>query len=101
MPDRLYSTSNGTSCDKHNLTLPARPLALQKLTRYLSEKVRDTGSERLIVTSLSGLSTLVCERKVTDPLPMSPWQEKRTPSLVASMPTVNTSVFDLFLYSRT
>ncbi|KAI7360189.1 proliferating cell nuclear antigen [Hortaea werneckii] len=69
-----------------------RPLALQKLTRYLSEKVRATGSDRLISTLRSGFSTSVCERSVTAPEPMSPLQANLTPSLVHSMDTVCPSI---------
>lgn len=41
-----------------------------------------------MTTFWSGLSTLVCWRMVTDPLPISPWQENLTPSLLASITTV-------------
>ena len=85
----MYSTSNGTSFDRHNLTVPERPVALQKLTRYLSENVSATGSERAISTFKSGFSTLVWLRKVTAPLPISPEHENLTPSLVASMATIH------------
>jgi hypothetical protein len=54
-----YSTNNGTSFDKHNLTVEESPLALQKLTKYFRENVNATGSERLMSTFSSGLSTLV------------------------------------------
>ena len=85
-----YSTSKGTSLLRDSLTVSLSPLALQKLTRYLSEKVRATGSDRLISTLFSGFSTLVCERKVTEPLPMSPAHLKLTPSLVHSIVTART-----------
>jgi hypothetical protein len=58
--ERLYSTSRGTSLDKLSLTLSDKPLALQKLTRYFREKVRETGSLRSISTFSPGFSTLVC-----------------------------------------
>ncbi|KAI7165257.1 Proliferating cell nuclear [Hortaea werneckii] len=73
---------------QHSRTESLRPLALQKFTRYLSEKVRATGSDRLISTLRSGFSTSVCERSVTAPEPMSPLQANLTPSLVHSMDTV-------------
>ena len=73
--------------DKQSLTVEERPLALQKLTRYFSEKVSATGSVSSISTFRSGLSTLVWLRNVTDPLPMSPVQANLTPSLVASIAT--------------
>ena len=55
----LYSTSNGTSFDKQILTWPHNEVALQKLTRYLREKVRATGSVKEISTFWSGFSTSV------------------------------------------
>lgn len=64
-----------------------RPAALQKLTRYLREKVKATGSVSSMSTLSSGFSTLVWLRSVTAPLPMSPLQENLTPSLDASMAT--------------
>jgi hypothetical protein len=67
---------------------PLRPEALQKLTRYLSEKVKATGSVRLISTFFSEFSTSVCWRRVTEPFPMSPVQANLTPSFVHSMETV-------------
>jgi hypothetical protein len=82
-----YSTMSGTSVERHSLTLLERPLALQKLTRYLSEKVSDTGSDSWISTFSSSLSTLACWRRVTDPEPMSPVQPNLTPSFVHSMLT--------------
>jgi hypothetical protein len=64
-----------------------RAEALQKLTRYLREKVRATGSVSSMSTFNSGFSTLVWLRRVTAPFPMSPLQENLTPSLEASMAT--------------
>ena len=83
----MYSTSNGTSFERHSLTVLESPLALQKLTRYFREKVRATGSDNAISTFNSGLSTLVWLRSVTAPLPISPEQENLTPSFVASIAT--------------
>lgn len=83
-----YSTRRGTSFERHSLTFSERPVALQKLTRYLREKVKATGSARLIVTSWSGFSMLLRDRRVTEPVPMSPSQENRMPSLVASITTI-------------
>ena len=83
----MYSTRRGTSLDRHNLTVLDRPLALQKLTRYLSEKVRATGSDKAMSTFNSGFSTLLWLRRVTAPLPISPEHENFTPSFVASMAT--------------
>jgi hypothetical protein len=96
-----YSTSRGTSLLKHNLTESLKPLALQKLTRYFNEKVRATGSDRLISTFCWGLSTLVCWRRVMEPFPMSPLQVNLTPSFVHSMETVSvgqhlSSLLDMF-----
>jgi len=64
-----------------------RPAALQKLTRYLRENVRATGSVSSISMFCSGFSTLVWLRKVTAPFPISPAQENLTPSLDASIET--------------
>lgn len=83
----MYSTRSGTSLERQTLTVLDRPWALQKLMRYLREKVRATGSESSISTLVSGLSALVVVRRVTDPLPMSPLQENLTPSLLASIVT--------------
>jgi hypothetical protein len=69
-----------------------RAAALQKLTRYLREKVRVTGSDSSMLTLFSGLSMSVWLRRVTDPLPMSPLAENLTPSLDASMATVGVLV---------
>ena len=55
----MYSTSSGTSFERHNLTVLESPLALQKLTRYFKENVKATGSDNAISTFSSGLSTLV------------------------------------------
>jgi len=85
---RSYSTSRGTSFDRQSLTLAERLDALQKLTRYLREKVSETGS-LISITMLSlGLSMTVWLRRVTDPLPMSPLHENLTPSLAASIVTI-------------
>ena len=75
--------------DRQNLTWPDRAEALQKLTRYLREKVKETGSLSSISMFSAGLSTFVKLRRVTDPLPMSPLQENLMPSLDASIVTVN------------
>ena len=83
----MYSTSNGTSFDRHNFTVLERPLALQKLTRYFRENVRATGSDNAMSTFSSGLSTFWWLRRVTAPLPISPEQENLTPSFVASIAT--------------
>lgn len=83
----LYSTSRGTSLERQILTVLERAEALQKLTRYLREKVRETGSVSSMSTFCSGLSTLVWLRSVTAPLPMSPVLENLTPSLLASIVT--------------
>jgi hypothetical protein len=82
-----YSTSSGTSLDRQSLTVSDRPLALQKFVRYLSEKVRETGSVRSISIEFSGFSTLLLCLSWTDPEPMSPWQENLTPSFVHSIET--------------
>lgn len=66
--------------------------ALQKLTRYLREKVSETGSLSSISIDSLGFSTLECCRRVTEPLPMSPWHENLTPSLLASMVTVRSQL---------
>lgn len=84
---RPYSTSRGTSLDKLSLTVSDNPLALQKLTRYFREKVRETGSLRSISTFSPGLSMLVCCLSWTEPEPMSPWQLNLTPSFVHSIET--------------
>ncbi len=83
----VYSTSRGTSLDRQILTWLERAAALQKLTKYLSEKVRETVSLSSILMFSAGFSTLVWLRRVTDPLPMSPLHENLTPSLLASMVT--------------
>lgn len=83
----MYSTKSGTSLDRQILTWLDRAAALQKLTRYFSEKVRETGSVSSMSTLFSGLSMEVWLLRVTEPLPMSPLQENLTPSLEASMPT--------------
>ena len=72
---------------KHSLTDELNPLALQKLTRYLSENVSATDSDSAMSTLFSGFSTLVWERSVTLPLPMSPLQANLTPSFVHSIAT--------------
>ena len=74
--------------DRLSLTLSDNPLALQKLTRYFSEKVSVTGSLRSISTFSLEFSTLVCCLSWTEPEPMSPWQLNLTPSFVHSMDTV-------------
>ena len=84
----MYSTSSGTSLERQILTWLARAEALQKLTRYLREKVSETGSLSSISIDSLGFSTLECCRSVTEPLPMSPWHENLMPSLLASMLTV-------------
>lgn len=73
--------------DRQILTVLERAEALQKLTRYLSEKVSDTGSVSSISTFISGFSTLLWLRRVTAPLPMSPVLENLMPSLLASIVT--------------
>ena len=83
-----YSTSSGTSLDRQILTTVESEEALQKLTKYLSENVRATGSASSISMDSSVFSTLVCCRSVTDPLPISPWDENLIPSLFASIVTV-------------
>jgi hypothetical protein len=70
------------------LTVLDSPAALQKLTRYLREKVRETGSVSSMSTLNSGLSTLVWLRRVTAPFPISPAHVNLTPSLEASIETV-------------
>lgn len=92
MLDRPYSTSSGTSLDRLSLTVSDNPLALQKLTRYLSEKVSETGSLRSISTFSPGFSTFVCCLSWTEPEPMSPWQLNLTPSFVHSIATVGVSM---------
>jgi hypothetical protein len=87
MSTMLYSTSRGTSLERQIFTLGPRVDALQKLTRYLREKVSATGSLSSMSTLRSGLSTLVWLRRVTEPLPMSPWDENFIPSLLASIVT--------------
>ena len=84
----LYSTSRGTSLDRQMVTWVDRVAALQKLVRYLREKVSDTGSDSSILTVCSAFSSAgVWLRSVTEPLPMSPLQANLTPSLLASMLT--------------
>lgn len=83
-----YSTRRGTSLERQSLTVSDSPEALQKLTRYLSENVRATGSASSISTFRAGLSTFVWLRRVTVPLPISPEHLKETPSLEASIATV-------------
>ncbi len=85
----MYSTNNGTSGDKQSLTVPERPEALQKLTRYLRENVRATGSVKSMSTLRSGFSRLEWERRVTAPFPMSPSAANLTPSLLTSIFTVD------------
>jgi hypothetical protein len=84
---RAYSINRGISFERDSVTVLDNPEALQKLTRYLSEKVSATGSCRSMMVASSGFSTLAFCRKVTAPLPMSPWQENLIPSLVASIET--------------
>ena len=74
--------------ERQILTWPERADALQKLTRYLREKVRATGSLSSMLMLSWGFSTLAWLRRVTDPLPMSPLHENLIPSLVASIATV-------------
>lgn len=73
--------------DRQILTWLERAEALQKLTRYLSEKVRETGSVSSMSTFSSGFSTLLWLRRVTAPLPMSPVLANLMPSLLASIVT--------------
>ena len=94
----MYSTSRGTSLDRLSLTLSDRPLALQKLTRYFSEKVRETGSLRSMETFSLAFSTLVCCLSWTEPEPMSPWQLNLTPSFVHSIDTATVSVCPVLSY---
>lgn len=70
------------------MTVFDSPAALQKLTRYLREKVKETGSVSSISTFSSGFSTLLWLRRVTAPFPISPEQENLTPSFEASIETV-------------
>jgi hypothetical protein len=84
----VYSTNKGTSFERQILTWFDNAEALQKLTRYLREKVRETGSLSSISMASLGFSTLVFCRSVTDPFPISPWAENLMPSLVASIVTV-------------
>lgn len=70
------------------MTVWDRELALQKLTRYLRENVRDTGSVRSILVDNSSFSMFWCALSVTEPFPMSPVQANFTPSFVASIATV-------------
>ena len=90
----MYSTNRGTSLERQSLTVLESPLALQKLTKYLRENVKATGSDKAMSTLSSGLSTFVWLLRVTAPLPISPEQENLTPSFVASMAT-NRSVSEL------
>ena len=55
--------------------------------RYFREKVSATGSDRLISTLVSGFSTSLCCRSVTEPDPISPAAVNLTPSLVHSICT--------------
>lgn len=73
--------------DRQILTVLERAAALQKLTRYLRENVRETGSVSSMSTFSSGFSTLLWLRRVTAPLPMSPVLENLIPSLLASIVT--------------
>jgi hypothetical protein len=82
-----YSTKSGTSFDRHSFTVLERPAALQKLARYLRENVRETGSVSSISMFVSGFSTSVRPRRVTEPLPISPAQENLMPSLLVSIET--------------
>jgi hypothetical protein len=82
-----YSTNRGTSLERLSLTRSDKPLALQKLTRYFNEKVRETGSESSISTFSLGLSTLDDALSWTEPDPISPEQENLTPSFVHSIET--------------
>ena len=55
----------------------------------------DTGSVSSIVVDSSGLSTFLCVLSVTEPFPISPEQENLTPSLVASIETMQTFQHEL------
>jgi hypothetical protein len=85
--DRGYSTNRGTSLERHSFTVFEMDAALQKLTRYLREKVRETGSVSSISTFNSGLSTLVWLRRVIAPFPISPEEKNLTPSFEVSIVT--------------
>jgi hypothetical protein len=86
--------------ERHSFTVLERPAALQKLARYFREKVRATGSVSSMSMFVSGFSTSVFGRRVTDPLPISPAQENLIPSLEVSMETAQGEELDVASHNR-
>ena len=80
-----YSTTMGMSGDMDKVTVGPKAVALVKRVRYRKAKFSSTGSSMFITTASSSLSTEVLCFNIMFPVPKSPFEVNRMPSLVTDM----------------